>query len=314
MILPSSWLGAWTAASPIGLIFGAAVAGWFQNWRGRKQSLLLGNAVTTVGIAICFVSNRVDGIHSRRGVYLLGKLIEGLGLGVIVCSTQTYISEVAPLAIRAFLLSLIPICTLLGQLVGSGVVFALVSAPADRSYTIAFASQWPFSAVLLLVTLLMPESPTYLIRNGQHDLAHRAYERLYPVGYATSATEYLVRTMTHEKASDGNTAGDLSNCFSGSNRRRTWLIIFSYNVPQFFGITLLANASYFMQTVGMGANNSLIFLIVGIGIGIFANLLSFWTLAQFRRRTLLTVTLFITVFLWGSVGVAGCFDSDAAVW
>ncbi|KAH7176415.1 general substrate transporter [Dactylonectria macrodidyma] len=314
LILPSSWLGAWTAASPIGLVFGASAAGWFQNWRGRRPSLIVGNMVTAVGIAICFVSNRVGELDGRRGVYLVGKMSEGLGLGMIVCSTQTYISEVAPVTIRAFSLSLIPICTLFGQLVGSGVVYALLSAPANRSYTIAFASQWPFSAVLFLVTLLIPESPTYLIRKDQRDSAHKAHERLYPVWAAATATEELIQTMEHEKAFNGDKTGGLRDCFTGNNRRRTWLIVFSFNVPQFFGITLLANASYFMQTVGMGANNSLMFLIVGIGVGIAANLLSIWTLAQFRRRTLLVATLFITAGLWASVGIAGCFDSTAAVW
>ncbi|KAK1722956.1 putative sugar transporter [Colletotrichum acutatum] len=315
LIIPSSWLGVWTAASPIGLVFGAAAGGWFQNRYGRRMSLLFGNLVVALGIAICFVSNRIDDKGGRRGVYLVGKLMEGFGVGTLVCATQTWISEVAPVTIRAFLLCLIPTFTLFGQLIGSGVVFALLAAPADLSYTIAFASQWPFSIVLFPVALLLPESPVHLIRKGQEDAARKAYERLYSARDAADAIETFKYTIQHERASNGGRSGELRDCFTGHNRRRTWLVLFSYNVPQFFGITLLANASYFMQTVGMEASQSLMFLVIGIGIGIVANLLSIWTLARFRRRTLLVTTLFVTVLLWVSVGIAGCFvDSSAAVW
>ncbi|KAG5813100.1 hypothetical protein H9Q74_008110 [Fusarium xylarioides] len=314
LILPSSWLGVWTAASPIGLVFGALLGGWVQNLGGRKRSLLLGNFVVAAGIAICFVANRVEELTARRSVYLIGKLVEGLGLGIVVCSTQTWISEVAPVAVRAFLLSLIPTFTLLGQLVGSGVVFILLSAPADQGYTIGFASQWPFSAILLIATLVMPESPTYLVRKGRDEAAHKAHESLYSKGKSAAATQELIETIRHERASNGDRTGSMRDCFVGVNRRRTWLVVFLFNVPQFFGITLLANASYFMQTIGMGASNSLMFLVVGIAIGLVANLLSIWTLASLRRRTLLIATLSVTTVFWVSVGVAGCFDSIVVPW
>ncbi len=267
-----------------------------------------------MAVAVCFFSNRAHDTGGRRGVFLLGKITVGLGLGMIVCSTQTYLSEVTPVATRGFSLTLFPIFTLLGQLVGAAVVYALNSADGDKSYTIAFASQWPFSAALLLVTLLVPESPTYLVRQGRRDAAHKAHERLHPASAAATATEELIRTMEHEKASNGDQAGGLRESFVGSNRRRTWIVAFSYVVPQLFGITLLANASYFMQTVGMETGPSLMFLIVGIAIGMVANLLSIWTVAHFRRRTLLVVTLGITAVLWVSIGVAGCFESNVAVW
>lgn len=90
MLLPSGWLGGWNLGTPLGVMVGGVAGGWFQDRSGRRLSLAVGSSIAAVGIAImfcCFVSDSVD---SRRGLFLGGKLVQGLGIGMLMSTTQTY--------------------------------------------------------------------------------------------------------------------------------------------------------------------------------------------------------------------------------
>lgn len=90
MLLPSALLAAWNVATPAGLCFGGLLAGLYQDRAGRRLSLAVGSFVAAAGIAVmfcCFTSEVVD---TRRGLFLGGKLVQGLGLGMLMATTQAY--------------------------------------------------------------------------------------------------------------------------------------------------------------------------------------------------------------------------------
>ena len=91
-------------------------------------------------------------------------------------------------------------------------------------------------------------------------------------------------------------------------------MIFANIIPQLFGLSLLADASYFIQVVGMSANNALLFLQLGVGLGLIANIVSMWVLMRVGRRCLILVTLAVAGVLWLGMGVAGCFHGVVMIW
>lgn len=72
--------------------------------------------------------------------------------------------------------------------------------------------------------------------------------------------------------------------------------------------------SYFLQLVGLDHSASFIILILGVVLGLFANIGSFWTLLKFGRRILILITLTIIVVFWASMGVAGFFKGPAVAY
>ncbi|KAJ5667734.1 uncharacterized protein N7477_006304 [Penicillium maclennaniae] len=64
----------------------------------------------------------------------------------------------------------------------------------------------------------------------------------------------------------------------------------------------------------MESANSLIFLILGIGLGLMANIGSLWVLNAFGRRLLVLLSLSITVVLCLAMGIAGCFEGVVTLW
>ncbi|KAL4891493.1 MFS general substrate transporter [Aspergillus ambiguus] len=318
LIIPSLWLGLWNVANPIGGIFGAITSGFVQDRAGRRLALAVASIVSAAGVAVAYVSNLPARILTRRAVFFVAKFVQGYAVQMIMSSIQTYMSEILPPTLRGPILAFFPLFTLLGQLVGSVVVFTSLDLPGASGYLKCFISEWPFSALPLIVAFFLPESPTYLVRKNRIDAARTAQRRLDTVRADSDATIEQLKLsirLEHQETEGGwRKADSYVQCFRGVNRRRTLIVLFANLIPQLFGLTLLAKASYFLQMVGMDATNSLLFLQVGIALGLIANIVSMWTLARFGRVPLILFGLGITTILWTGMGILGCFEGIVTVW
>ncbi|EGX93814.1 sugar transporter, putative [Cordyceps militaris CM01] len=308
-IIPSLWLGLWTFISPGGMMIGSLFVGYFQDWSGRKASFFVSSILAAVAVAVCFCSQYPHEIGHRRGTFLAGKGVQGIALGMMMTTCQTYLSEIAPPKLRGPLLAFFPIFTLVGQLIGALVIYGLVSSP--NGYAIAFATQWIFAAIALAVSFIIPESPIYLIRKGQIEKARAAQRRLAGEGSDPDRIlAILERDIEHETR---QTPATMAACFSKIQRRRTMVVLFTSVLPQAFGLTLLSQASYFGQVVGIEAKISLVLLIAGVLTGCIANIISMWSMSRFGHRTLSLTGLVVCGFLWLSMGIAGSIAHNMAV-
>ncbi|KAH7110569.1 major facilitator superfamily domain-containing protein [Dendryphion nanum] len=309
-ILPSDWLALWNVASPLGAMGGALLGGWFQDRVGRRIALAVSSFLSAVAVAIMYVSYLPTDIQGRRACFFAGKFGQGAAIGAVMASTQTYMSEILPTALRGSGMAFFPVFTLLGQLTGALVIYG--SLNQSKGYAVAFGSQWPFSFVPIVIAYFIPESPAYYVRKNQIDKALNAQARLDPPGTDTKAVvERIQATIAHEAQFAKVT---FMECFHKRNFRRTFIVMWANSFTAVFGLPLLAKASYFLQIVGMKANTSIIFLIMGIILGLIANAVSVWVMSRVHRRPLILSTLSITAGLWLSMGIANCFKSKAVVW
>ncbi|KAL4946760.1 hypothetical protein BDV06DRAFT_217918 [Aspergillus oleicola] len=314
LIIPALWLGLWNVANPIGGILGALTGGYVQDRAGRRLSLLVATIISAIGVAVACVSNLPDDILDRRAVFFVAKAIEGFAVNMVMATTQAYMSEVLPPILRGPILAFFPIFMLLGQLIGSIVVYVSLNKTGAAGYKTCIISEWAFSVLPFVVAILMPESPAYLIRKNKIGAARKSQRRL--VSSPDDAEVIFEQTrlsIEFETQTSDNGPGYLA-CFRGTNRRRTAIVLFAGALPSFFGLALIAKASYFMQVVGQSAHNSLLFLQIGIGLGLLANVGSMFTLSTFGRRPLTFFGLIVGIFLWTGMGIAGCFEGTVTVW
>ena len=96
-VIPAYWQSLWNALAQVATMLGATIAGPVQDLLGRRASFLLGAMVSAAGIAVVYTA-------STPGVFLAGKFVNGLALGICLTTGQTYISEVAPLPLRGIAL------------------------------------------------------------------------------------------------------------------------------------------------------------------------------------------------------------------
>lgn len=312
-IIPSVWMSLWSAMAYVGTMIGGAVGGPWQDRSGRRWPLAVGSAVSAVSIAILYVANLPDDIDSRRGLFLAGKIVQGFSTGILMAATQTYISETVPTSLRGSAMALFPTFMLLGQIIGAVVIYASSSDPTPKSYLTSFASQWPFSAVPFVMAIIVPESPSHLARKENHAAALRSLQRLHtPKINTTKLLEQLRTSIRLERELSKEIT--YKSCLVKTNRRRTLIVAFASTIPALFGLPLLSNASYYMQVVGMKPSLSLIFLILGIGLGLIANGIGIWAASRIGRRPLTLISLSITVILWIGMGIAGCWSGTVTIW
>jgi MFS family permease len=308
-ILPSTWLALWNIASPIGAMIGSVFGGWLQDKIGRRYSLAISSLMSALAVAVMFISYLPTDIDGRRVAFLMGKFFQGGSIGAVMASCQTYMSEILPPALRGSGMAFFPVFTLLGQLTGALVIFGALNA--KNSYAIAFGSQWPFSFVPIIVAFFIPESPTWLVRKRRMDQAHAAQARLDPPGADTGViVARLLKDIEHEEQSAKVT---FAECFHRRNFRRTFIVMFANSLPAVFGLPLLAKASYFLQLIDMKASVSIIFLILGIVLGLISNCVSVFVMARVGRRPLVLISLVVCSALWLSMGIANCFKVTPAV-
>ena len=278
--------------------------------------MMAGAIIAAIAILVIYLSDRTGDINHRRGTFLAGKTVLGIGLSIMMSTCQTYNSEIAPPKLRGPLLSIFQFFLVLGQLVAAVVAQSQTKIGLERlSYRVCFATQWAFAGLAFIAAIFVPESPAYLLRRGNVESARKSFARLHEPSTVEGSVVAMQSILEHEKQVDNaNRGATYWECFKGSNWRRTRIIIYASIVQQFLGITFVANGTYFMILAGLSPSSSIMVLEISLGLGLLANIIA-WFLASTvgRRRTFVGCAIWLGV-LWVSVGVAGCFTTQAALW
>lgn len=312
--IPVFWVSIWDGIGPLGGIAGSALGGWLLDRWGRRACLKTGSMIGIGAILVFVLASLPSNKDWKRIMILIGKVFQGFGLGIIKIETFTYISEVCPVSIKGAAMSLVPIFTLLGQLIGAIVIFVVSSSDKSSAYTITVGSQWALATPPLILAFLLPESPAYLLKTKKDPQgAVKSFARL--LGPKNNARAAMLR-MQEALDEEAKTSAKLSylDCFNAAHRRRTFIVMFAGSIELFFGLTLLSSVSYFLQQVGMDDSKSILFLIGGIVVGLIANTGSTWMVTHVGRRKLTITTLLITSGLWAIMGFAGIKKFDFTPW
>ncbi len=157
-----------TSSVLIGAILGAIVGGYSADRVGRKRSIIAGSALFILGTFIVLASPGLP-------VFVVGRILIGIAIGLASFIVPMYISELAPERIRGSLVSLNQLFVTLGILVSYG-VDSLFSA--DGAWRLMFACGLIPGLVLLIGMLFMPFSPRWLILKHKTDKAIRVLQKV----------------------------------------------------------------------------------------------------------------------------------------
>ncbi|KAH7021411.1 uncharacterized protein B0I36DRAFT_334395 [Microdochium trichocladiopsis] len=305
--IPGMWQSVWMSFDAVGGALGSAAGGWIQDRLGRKRSMIIGGVWSAVGVVIVFASDTPASVNGRRGMFLVGRMLEGFAVGIMKTTAMAYVSENAPTALRGSAMALFPTFTLVGQVLGTAVIMGVRAINLDNNYRIAFSTEWLFSILAVVLGIFLPESPSHLVRKNQTRKALESARKLYAPHVSPEKELDRIVASVRKEAEKAYKPGYLE-CFRGVNGRRTWIIVFTNVLPALFGLDLLSQASYFLLTIGMPSQMGLLFQLLGIALAIVANAASVWLLSRIGRRTATIPSLAAATLLWTAMGVAGFFS------
>lgn len=296
-IIPASWQSAISMSGYIGQIVGGLGVATYPLGRFGPRKTLAG---AVFSIMCCIF---IQFFSSSLRVLFVGEFLAGIISGSFVVISVSYASEIAPLSLRAILSSYANLCAVIGQFIGSGIMYACQKRSDQWAYRIPFAVQWWWIIIFLIGIWFAPESPYWLVRRGQIEEAERV---LVSISRDPSLAKERVLMIkeTNEFEKEISSSSSIFDCFKGANIRRTEICTISYIVQVLGGGSLMGYSTYFFELAGLDSSNS---FAMGLGAKAFSfvgTILSWSILALFGRRSVyfsgqvvLTCFLFLVAFL-----------------
>ena len=310
--LSSLGTGVTVGAILIGCAVGAFLAGRLADSIGRRN-------VMRIAAVLFIISALAAGAAGSAVVFIIARIIGGLGVGAASVLAPVYISEVVPAHVRGRLSSVQQIMIISG-LTGAFVANYLLAHFAGSSTSELWlgypAWRWMFwmqvipAAIYLVTLLLIPESPRFLVMKDRIVEAEGVFTRLFGGDEATRRISEIRRSL----AADHHRPrlSDLISPETGRIRKIVWTGIGLAVFQQFVGINIVFYyGAVLWQSVGFSENDALLINILSGSLSILACLFTVFTVDRIGRKPLLLV---------GSAGmavtlaiVAVCFASGALV-
>ncbi|KAF8926151.1 hypothetical protein BGZ47_002887 [Haplosporangium gracile] len=285
-----------------GTFCGALIAGDLADYFGRRFTIILGSAVFIVGVILQTASAGLT-------LLVVGRIVAGLGVGLVSAIIILYMSEIAPKKVRGAIVSGYQFCITIGLLLAACVSYGTQDFENSGSYRIPIGLQMLWALILGVGLMFLPESPRYFIKKGKVEEARKALGRVRgqdPNSRHIEAELNEIRANhEYEKRMTPETGyiGSWLLCFSGSvglassNLRKTLLGISLQMMQQWTGVNFVFYYStIFLKGTGAVSNPFLMSLIFTL-VNVLSTPLSFWLVERFGRRSML---------LWGAIGMTVC--------
>ncbi|OYY91305.1 MAG: MFS transporter [Sphingomonas sp. 28-66-16] len=223
----------------VGSAIGAFGAGRLSDRIGRRGVMML-------AALLFLVSALLAGAAASSAVFIMARILGGLGVGAASVISPVYISEVTPANIRGRLSSVQQVMIITG-LTGAFVAnFALARYAGESTAALWLgfpAWRWMFwlqavPALIYLIALFgIPESPRYLVARGREDEARAVLTRLFGAAEADRKVVEIRDSM----AADHHRPKlyDLVDKASGTIRPIVWTGIGLAVFQQFVGINVV---------------------------------------------------------------------------
>jgi SP family xylose:H+ symportor-like MFS transporter len=172
----------------IGCIIGASFAGWLSQRYGRRSTLIFAAILfllSAIGSAWpeIFVGMPGSGDHNFTNIFVIYRIIGGIGVGLASMVSPMYIAEIAPARNRGNLVSWNQFAIIFGMLVVYFVNYT-IALQGDATWLHNIGWRWMFASEIIPATLFLlllffvPETPRYLAMRNRYDSARSILERL----------------------------------------------------------------------------------------------------------------------------------------
>ncbi|KAF2766795.1 putative transporter [Teratosphaeria nubilosa] len=287
--IPTTWQSLGTGTPIAGIVLGTFTAGALGNRLGRIRTFWLATGIGLVGILI-----QATSLHSYWQI-MVGRIINGVYMGILCNAAPTYISECAPARLRGSLVNTYQSALLFAAVMVSTCNWGTHARTDQWAYRVPLLIQFVAPVLLIAGGFVIPESPRWLVVKGREGEAVRVLRGLRGKGVAVEE-EVRVLAAAVEEQRVWHCAGGWGDCFRGVNLRRTLIGVGVQCLQPATGSAFVtAYAILFLQTVGIEDEYQILVLLYLVGF--VGNAMNFYLSDRVGRRTMM---------LWCAVVMAAC--------
>jgi len=230
--------GAVTACYEIGCLFGAIFTLVFGEKIGRTPLIFSGGIFMTIGALISTVSyNHAWGL----GQFVVGRVVSGVGNGMVTANVPVWQSECSKAHNRGFLVCFEGAIIAVGTFVAYWVDFGMSYVNSSAQWRFPVALQIIFAIVVSSGALMVPDSPRWFLMRGREQ---DAIDILAKLNGATPDDDQVLAEFNLMKA-------DLK---SSADSKGSWKTLFTFGKTQEFQRMILGcSGQFFQQLTGCNA-------------------------------------------------------------
>ena len=290
--------GFFVSSAVVGAIAGTALAGKLSDKYGRKKNLFLAALILFISAMGCTFASDANSLIFYR-------LIGGFGVGIATLVSPLYISEISPSNVRGRMVTLFQFA------ITVGIMISLFSNAAIKNFSDAMIASgelegmfgWLFGSepwrgmflaegtpglFFVLMCLLIPESPRWLISNNREQEAKSIITKVAGEKRAASQVKEIKEVISEETSK-------FSDLFKGGYKTALVIAVALSIFSEMSGITVVFfYGPTILEKAGLSLGDSLGgFAIIGI-VNVVFTVIALWLMDIAGRKKLLLV---------GTVGV-----------
>ncbi|KAF9366551.1 hypothetical protein BGX34_001096 [Mortierella sp. NVP85] len=313
---PSSSLqGGIVAAMAAGSFFGALLAGPLGDKISRKRTIMLGASIWIVGSIIQCAAVNV-------GMLVVGRVVNGVAVGLCSMIVPVYQAEIAPKNIRGRIVSLQQWAITWGILIQYFIQYGCSFIDSEAAFRIPWGVQVVPGIILLAGMTLFPFSPRWLADRGRWEEARQVLANLRAGGNINDPEvqaefKEIEDAINFERTQAARSYGEL---FRPPNAKRvflgmslqSWSQLTGMNVAMYYIVFIFQGAGITGQNANLQASS------IQYVLNVVMTIPAILFIDRWGRRpvllvgsTLMALWLFLIGGLMGRYGGPTSFDENA---
>ncbi len=280
--LDPTWLTGWAASCAlVGCIIGVSAAGILSDRLGRKNVLIISALLFLVSAVGTALPNDIT-------VFIVFRIIGGIGVGAASMTSPMYIAEISPANIRGRMVSVNQFAIVSGILVVYFVNYFIANLH-NESWNLHFGWRWMFGSeafpalLFLFMLFFVPESPRWLTNQKRSSEALAILSRVGGPMHAKRELEAIEDAIGHESGSIGQFFQPgmkivlIIGIVLAVLQQVTGINVFLYYGPEIF------------KKLGAGTNAALLQMAVVGSVNLIFTIVAIWTVDRIGRKPLMII-------------------------
>jgi sugar porter (SP) family MFS transporter len=296
--------GGITASMAGGSWLGAILSGILSDKLGRKKAIQIGAIIWCVGSIIVCASQNI-------GMLIVGRIVNGIAVGICSAQVPVYLSEVAPPSKRGRLVGTQQWAITWGILIMFYISFGCSYIDGVAAFRIPWGLQMIPAIILFFGLMILPESPRWLAKHEMWDESLAVLALLH--GHGDPQNPFVQREMQDIRDEieffAQNSDVQWTELFAPKMLNRLHIGIFTQIWSQLTGMNVMMYyITYLFAMAGLTGNNTLVSSSIQYVINVVMTLPALVYMDRWGRRPMFLVGAFFMA-LWMFIN-AGLLASD----